>query len=100
MGRRKRTRLTYRGQEMYDPMYKKLQVFEDDVEDGKLIRSDALSRAVEFIVSSRIEYCRICPNLKHCNEQINKKPDGKWQPRKSVCIAGLKKYFIQGEQKT
>lgn len=100
MGRRKRTRLTYRGQEMYDPMYKKLQIFEDEIEDGKLIRVDALDRAVAFMVQSRIEYCSLCPNLKRCTEQIDKKPDGKWQPRKSVCIAGLKKYFIQGEQKT
>ena len=56
------------------------------------------NRAVEFIVQSGIEYCRVCPNIKRCIEQIDKKPDGKWQPRKSVCIAGLKKYFIKGEQ--
>ena len=39
MGRRKITRLTYRGQEMYDPMYKKLQTFEEEIDDCKLICS-------------------------------------------------------------
>ncbi len=97
MTRRKKARLTYRGQEMYDPMYKKLQIFEDEIDDGKLISSDALERAVSFIVQSDIEYCRICPNIERCAKQMEHKPDGKWQPRKSVCIKGLKKYFIKGE---
>lgn len=34
MTRRKKARLTYRGQEMYDPMYKKLQIFEDEIDDA------------------------------------------------------------------
>lgn len=94
-----KTRLTYRTEKYFDPMYIKLQQLENAIEDGKLINAQdsAVVKVIDYLIEQGGLYS--CSNCAFSNTQYMNFETGeceKYEGQNNVaCRNGLIEYFTK-----